>query len=134
MEQRSLRMCSTSVSESLANMGDTYVRKIELEVAKVNELEQRVAEAQEALSRMQVFVGGGNAPADTIKSKSKQLKSLENRLHKVLTKFNEAVVENEKIKQAIQDRRLTKQQHIKIREKLRIALKVLSFSVVVSSS
>jgi hypothetical protein len=124
--QRSLREPSKqeSVGETLENMGDMYVRKIEFEIHKVEEMEQLVLESQQALAKLQLFVGGENVPADAVKSKSKQLKNLENRLDKALTKYNEAIVDNAKVKQKIQDLRLTKQQHIKIEDKLQIKIKV----------
>jgi hypothetical protein len=127
MQQRSLRMDSSmSATETLANMGDMYVRKIEVETHALGELEQRVTEAQHGLAKLQAFVKGvgKNAPMEVVKSKSKQLKSLENRLHKVQTKYSEALVDNGKVKEMIQNHRLHKQQNLKLCEKNYKSIKV----------
>ena len=78
-----------------ANM---YLRKIEVERAKVNDLDEEIAKSQAELIEQRRKMGGSNALKDNYDMTSRQIRLLENRLDKALVKFNVSLARNKKLR------------------------------------
>lgn len=89
----------------LQEEGARYIRKIEAERKKVEELENEITLYHEKIIQQKARMGGINAAQINNKLVQKQIRQLENRMDKNLTKYNETIAENRALKQRIDDYR-----------------------------
>lgn len=100
-ESRQARMTQLTSSaqnvelERLRKEADSYLRKIEAEKKKIEELEAKISTA----------TGDPHAVRENHRMLTKQIKLLENRLAKALEKFNEQLAKNKKIRNEIDEYR-----------------------------
>lgn len=105
--------------ESLQQQGDMYTKKLEVERRRNDELDKKIQRAQKKLLDAQKSVGGLNSARDGLVSRAKNLRTLENRLEKVLIKYNETQNTNKMLRQTIQNLRMEKQGQMQILERLK---------------
>eukprot|EP01035_Chromulina_nebulosa_P021348 gene21348-27658_t len=89
----------------LQEEGARYIRKIESERRKVEELELEISKYQELILEQKSRLGGVNAAQLNNQLVQKQIRQLENRMDKNLTKFNEILAENKALRAKIDDYR-----------------------------
>lgn len=89
----------------LQEEGARYIRKIEIERKKVEDIEKEIASYQEKILEQKARLGGVNAAQINNKLVQRQIRQLENRMDKNLTKFNEILSENRVLRQKIDDYR-----------------------------
>jgi coiled-coil domain-containing protein 63/114 len=81
------------------------MKKIEMERAKISELDQQIVMYQEQILDQKTRLGGVNAAQVNNKLIQKQIKVLDNRLDKCLLKYNETVAQNKVLRQQIDEYR-----------------------------
>ncbi len=79
------------------------MKKIEAERAKIAELDKQIMKYQELILEQKTRLGGVNAAQLNNQLIQKQIKVLDNRLDKSLTKFNETVAHNKELRQRIDE-------------------------------
>lgn len=89
----------------LQDEASRYIRKIELERKKVEDLDLEIAKYQEKILEQKSRLGGVNAAQVNNQLIQKQIKMLENRMDKGLTKFNEILAQNKVLRQSIDEYR-----------------------------
>jgi len=89
----------------LHDLADTYTRKIELEKRRLEELDQAEALAAAKSLEQRKNNGGVNAGRDHHLQVQRQVKVLEERLHKAIVKFNEALAHNKDLRDEIDNLR-----------------------------
>ena len=90
----------------LQDQTERYLAKIEVEKGKIKELEEQIKEAQILVLDQKQKMGGVNASKENDAMLSKQIRTLENRLDNSLTKFNEQLAENKKLREGIDHLRI----------------------------
>lgn len=85
--------------------GARYIKKIEIERKKVEEIENEIATYQEKILEQKARLGGVNAAQINNKLVQRQIRQLENRMDKNLTRFNEILAENKVLRTKIDDYR-----------------------------
>jgi chromosome segregation ATPase len=81
------------------------MKKIEMERAKIAELDAQIVSYQEQILEQKTRLGGVNAAQVNNKLIQKQIKVLDNRLDKCLLKYNETVAQNKVLRQKIDEYR-----------------------------
>lgn len=81
------------------------MKKIELERSKIAELDAQIIKYQEQILEQKTRLGGVNAAQINNQLIQKQIKVLDNRLDKSLTKFNETVAHNRELRAKIDEYR-----------------------------
>jgi hypothetical protein len=104
--------------ESLQQQGDMYTKKLEVERRRNDDLDKKIVRAQKKLLEQQKSIGGLNHARDGLVSRAKNLRTLENRLEKVLIKYNETQNTNKLLRQTIQNLRKEKQGQMQILDRL----------------
>ncbi|KAG5174926.1 outer dynein arm docking complex protein like [Tribonema minus] len=89
----------------LQDQVDWYTSHIEAERTSLIEMGERIRGARDALLRQRRAMGGVNAAKENEQMIQKQVRILENRLDKALTKFNEALGQNKALRREIDDLR-----------------------------
>jgi coiled-coil domain-containing protein 63/114 len=89
----------------LQDEASRYMKKIELERAKIKEFDEQIIKYQELILDQKTRLGGVNAAQVNNQLIQKQIKVLDNRLDKCLTKFNETVAHNKSLRQKIDEYR-----------------------------
>lgn len=89
----------------LQDEASRYMKKIEFERAKIAELDNEIIKYQEKIMDQKTRLGGVNAAAVNNKLIQRQIKVLDNRLDKSLTKFNETVAHNKILRTKIDEYR-----------------------------
>ena len=89
----------------LQEQATMYIKKIEIEKKKVEELDKSIAKYQERILEQKSRLGGINAAQENNILIKKQIQVLENRLNKHLLKFNETLAQNKELRQRIDDYR-----------------------------
>ncbi|EGB12807.1 hypothetical protein AURANDRAFT_19380 [Aureococcus anophagefferens] len=84
---------------------DMYLRKIEGERRKIEQLDYKIAMAQRTIIEQRQKMGGINASKENHDMISKQIRILENRLDKALQKFNESLAMNKQLREQIDNLR-----------------------------
>ena len=84
---------------------DMYLRKIEAERRKIEQLDYKIATAQRTIIEQRQKMGGINASKENHDMISKQIRILENRLDKALQKFNESLAMNKQLREQIDNLR-----------------------------
>lgn len=79
------------------------MKKIEAERAKIADLDKQIMKYQELILEQKTRLGGVNAAQLNNQLIQKQIKVLDNRLDKSLTKFNETVAHNKELRQRIDE-------------------------------
>jgi chromosome segregation ATPase len=87
----------------LQDEASRYMKKIEAERAKIAELDKQIMKYQELILEQKTRLGGVNAAQLNNQLIQKQIKVLDNRLDKSLTKFNETVAHNKELRQRIDE-------------------------------
>lgn len=82
-----------------------YMKKIETERAKIADLDKQIMKYQELILDQKTRLGGVNAAQYNNQLIQKQIRVLDNRLDKYLTKFNETVANNKVLRQKIDEYR-----------------------------
>jgi chromosome segregation ATPase len=82
-----------------------YIRRIEIERTKVEELDVAIAQYQEKILDQKARMGGVNASQVNNQMIQKQIRVLENRLDKCLLKFNDTLAQNKVLRQRIDEYR-----------------------------
>ena len=82
-----------------------YVKKIEGERKKIEELDRSISIYQERILEQKSRLGGVNAAQENNVLIQKQIQVLENRLNKSLLKFNEILAQNKVLRQKIDEYR-----------------------------
>lgn len=82
-----------------------YIKKIETERAKIEELDRMIGKYQERIIEQKARLGGVNAAQINNQLIQKQIKVLENRMDKCLMKFNETMAQNKVLRQRIDEYR-----------------------------
>eukprot|EP01040_Poterioochromonas_malhamensis_P010220 gene10219-11117_t len=99
---------STGAAADISRLQDEasrYVKKIETERAKIAELDKQIIKYQELILDQKTRLGGVNAAQLNNQLIQKQIKVLDNRLDKCLTKFNETVANNRALRSKIDEYR-----------------------------
>eukprot|EP01032_Pedospumella_encystans_P030448 gene30448-34369_t len=108
-ESRDLRKSSSSGAAAdigrLQDEASRYMKKIEMERAKISELDQQIVTFQEQILEQKTRLGGVNAAQVNNKLIQKQIKVLDNRLDKCLLKYNETIASNKVLRQKIDEYR-----------------------------
>lgn len=81
------------------------MKKIEMERAKIAELDVQIVKYQEQILEQKTRLGGVNAAQVNNKLIQKQIKVLDNRLDKCLLKYNETIAQNKVLRQKIDEYR-----------------------------
>lgn len=89
----------------LQDEANRYMKKIEVERAKIAEVDKQIIQYQEKILEQKTRLGGVNAAQTNNQLILKQIKVLDNRLDKSLTKFNETVAHNKVLRQKIDEYR-----------------------------
>mmetsp|Transcript_21937 Transcript_21937/g.40034 ORF Transcript_21937/g.40034 Transcript_21937/m.40034 type:complete len:459 (+) Transcript_21937:258-1634(+) len=84
---------------------DTYKEQIIIEQKRADEYGRHIRIIQEKIKSQRQQMGGINASKDTASALNKQLRILENRLDKANQKFNEAIANNKKLREQIDNLR-----------------------------
>ncbi|KAG5457461.1 MAG: hypothetical protein BJ554DRAFT_2520, partial [Olpidium bornovanus] len=84
---------------------ETYDRKIRAAHQQIAELDAQVAELDRRIAKQRQEMGGVNAATATSLGIQKRIRVLENRLDKSLTKFNEALAHNKRLRETIDNLR-----------------------------
>lgn len=90
----------------LQDQTERYLAKIEVEKGKIADLQLQIKEAQIQVLDQKQKMGGVNASKENDAMLSKQIRTLENRLDNSLTKFNEQLAENKKLREGIDHLRI----------------------------
>lgn len=99
---------STGAATDIGRLQDEanrYIKKIEVERAKIAEVDKQIIQYQEKILEQKTRLGGVNAAQTNNQLILKQIKVLDNRLDKSLTKFNETVAHNKVLRQKIDEYR-----------------------------
>lgn len=89
----------------LQDQAALYMKKIESERRKIEDLDRQIAKYQEQILDQKSRLGGVNAAQVNNSLIQKQIKVLENRLDKSLLKFNETLSQNKNLRQRIDEYR-----------------------------
>lgn len=89
----------------LHDMGDKYANSIEFEKKNIAVMEEQIYVLRQKLLHQRKNMGGVNAAKENFQMIQKQIRILENRLDKALTKYNEAVSHNKSLRDNIDDLR-----------------------------
>jgi len=89
----------------LQDAGDMYTRKIELEKRRIEELDKQMEIMHKKIWEQRQKMGGINASRENNQAIVKQIQILENRLDKALKKYNEALANNKKLRENIDNLR-----------------------------
>lgn len=89
----------------LQDEASRYMKKIEAERAKIAELDRQIIKYQELILDQKTRLGGINAAQYNNQLIQKQIRVLDNRLDKCLTKFNETVANNRSLRTKIDEYR-----------------------------
>ena len=82
-----------------------YIKKIENEKKKIEDLDMSIASYQERILEQKSRLGGINAAQENNALIQKQIQVLENRLNKTLLKFNETLAQNKELRFRIDEYR-----------------------------
>eukprot|EP00898_Chlorokybus_atmophyticus_P005341 jgi/Chlat1/5808/Chrsp4S00482 len=85
----------------LQEQADAFTRRIESEKRRVAELDKAISAVQSRILDQRKRMGGVNAARESNAAIAKQVKLLENRLDKALTKYNESVAANRRLRESI---------------------------------
>ena len=96
---------NNSELSSIAESGEMYLRKIEIEKKRIAELDLQIAKMEESILQQRSDMGGINANRETSMQIKKNIRMLENRLDKALVKYNEALGHNKKLRTNIDNLR-----------------------------
>ena len=102
------RSNSTGAAADIQRLQDEagrYVKRIEAERRKIEELDLAIAKYQEKILDQKARVGGVNAAQENNKLIQQQVRVLENRLDKNLTRFNETLAQNKSLRSRIDEYR-----------------------------
>jgi len=89
----------------LQDTGDMYTRKIELEKRRIEELDKQMDMMQKKIWDQRQKMGGINASRENNQAIAKQIQILENRLDKALKRYNEALANNKRLRENIDNLR-----------------------------
>ncbi|KAL1504879.1 hypothetical protein AB1Y20_008649 [Prymnesium parvum] len=89
----------------LQDTGDMYTRKIELEKRRIEELDRQMEIMHKKIWDQRQKMGGINASRENNQAIAKQIQILENRLDKALKKYNEALANNKRLRENIDNLR-----------------------------
>jgi len=109
LEQRHSKVYdSVSAQAQIAKLqdtGDMYTRKIELEKRRIEELDKQMEIMHKKIWEQRQKMGGVNASRENNQAIAKQIQILENRLDKALKRYNEALANNKRLRQNIDNLR-----------------------------
>eukprot|EP00750_Incisomonas_marina_P027061 INCI6104.1.p1 GENE.INCI6104.1~~INCI6104.1.p1 ORF type:complete len:553 (+),score=154.84 INCI6104.1:246-1904(+) len=91
--------------QQLQDQVDMYAQKVQLERANNEELAKEISLKKQQVRKVRREMGGINAAKENNELILKQVKILENRLHKALIKFNEALSYNKDLREQIDNLR-----------------------------
>mmetsp|Transcript_32208 Transcript_32208/g.32834 ORF Transcript_32208/g.32834 Transcript_32208/m.32834 type:complete len:537 (+) Transcript_32208:85-1695(+) len=106
--RESRKAASSGAAMDIARLQDQaamYVRKIENERKKIDDLDKGIMKYQEKVLEQNARLGGVNASQHNNQMIHKQIKVLESRLDKSLLKFNETLSQNKVLRKKIDDYR-----------------------------
>jgi chromosome segregation ATPase len=89
----------------LQDTGDMYTRKIELEKRRIEELDKQMEVMHKKIWEQRQKMGGVNASRENNQAIAKQIQILENRLDKALKRYNEALANNKRLRENIDNLR-----------------------------
>ena len=89
----------------LQDTGDMYTRKIELEKRRIQELDKQMEMMHKKIWSQRQKMGGINASRENNQAIAKQIQILENRLDKALKRYNEALANNKRLRENIDNLR-----------------------------
>jgi len=89
----------------LQDTGDMYTRKIELEKRRIEELDKQMEIMHKKIWEQRQKMGGVNASRENNQAIAKQIQILENRLDKALKRYNEALANNKRLRENIDNLR-----------------------------
>lgn len=102
------RSNSTGAAADIQRLQDEaarYVKRIESERRKIEELDLAIAKYQDRILDQKSRVGGVNAAQENNKLIQQQIRVLENRLDKNLTRFNETLAQNKSLRNHVDEYR-----------------------------
>ncbi|MES1914764.1 MAG: hypothetical protein MHM6MM_006800 [Cercozoa sp. M6MM] len=85
--------------------GDIYQRKVSIEKEKIATLDTEIEQLRAKILEQRKKMGGVDATSDSNKQVLLQIRLLENRLERALTKYNEALGQNKKLRETIDNLR-----------------------------
>jgi chromosome segregation ATPase len=102
----------------LQDTGDMYTRKIELEKRRIQELDKQMEVMHKKIWDQRQKMGGINASRENNQAIAKQIQILENRLDKALKRYNEALANNKRLRENIDNLRRERLVYDQIYKKL----------------
>lgn len=102
---KSDKISSSINKRRLQDQAALYIRKIENERRKIDELDKSISVYQERILEQKSRLGGVNAAQENNILIQRQIQILENRLNKSLLKFNEILAQNKVLRQKIDEYR-----------------------------
>jgi len=102
----------------LQDTGDMYTRKIELEKRRIQELDKQMEIMHKKIWDQRQKMGGINASRENNQAIAKQIQILENRLDKALKRYNEALANNKRLRENIDNLRRERLVYDQIYKKL----------------
>lgn len=102
----------------LQDTGDMYTRKIELEKRRIQELDKQMEMMHKKIWDQRQKMGGINASRENNQAIAKQIQILENRLDKALKRYNEALANNKRLRENIDNLRRERLVYDQIYKKL----------------
>ena len=91
--------------QQLQDQVDTYAQKVQVERKVNDEIKREISLKKQEVRKVRREMGGINAAKENNELILKQVKILENRLHKALVKFNEALSYNKDLREQIDNLR-----------------------------
>jgi chromosome segregation ATPase len=117
----SLQSTNAATSSQIARLqdqGDAYLRKIQEETAKIDNLDSEIAEVQKKIELQRTTISGANGVKETNDGIVRKIKSLENKHDKAQQKLNEAIAHNKSLRNDIDKLRKERVVYDKIYQKL----------------
>ena len=108
--------------ELYQSQGDLYSKKIEIEKRRVAELDAKLKQSKSQLAEARKSMGGLHDAEAQMRKKRRQVRILENKLEKLIVRYNEATSRNEKLRTNIEDLRREKIQRQSIEDERKEAL------------
>mmetsp|Transcript_28641 Transcript_28641/g.50928 ORF Transcript_28641/g.50928 Transcript_28641/m.50928 type:complete len:511 (-) Transcript_28641:35-1567(-) len=117
----SLQSTNAATSSQIARLqdqGDAYLRKIQEETSKIEDLDEQIKEVQKKIENQRKTISGANGVKETNEGILRKIRSLENKHDKAQQKLNEAVAHNKSLRNEIDKLRRERVVYDKIYQKL----------------
>jgi DNA repair exonuclease SbcCD ATPase subunit len=96
---------AASALQEVQEVGDLYATRVDVEKKNIEELDKQIRLMKAHVLQQRKSMGGVNAAQENTQMVNKQIRILENRLDKALVKFNEALANNKRLREQIDNLR-----------------------------